>query len=183
MKTLLLAPELFVKDGGIPRTLRLYLKALCELSEPAGSVQLIALNDRIVDSSDLRRYAGPSLRGWEACSGRKARFVRAALRAGRKVDRIVCGHVAQLPVAWAAKKLNPKLKYNLVAHGIEVWGRFSLPERVALRGAERIWCVSEYTRRQLLANCRLPAEKAVVLPNALDPDFVVKIADPSPTDL
>ena len=76
-------------------------------------------------------------------------------------------------MALAAKVLHPRLRYYLVAHGIEVWRPFTLPERLALRGAERIFCVSDYTRQELLRFCPLPEGKAVVLPNALDPSFQI----------
>jgi asparagine synthase (glutamine-hydrolysing) len=170
---LLLAPEIFASEGGIPRMLQLYLKALCELAEPQGTVRLVALNDALIDSSDLRRSSNDRLDDWEVCRRSKARFIRAALRLSSGSNRIICGHVAQLPVALAAKALHPRLKYYLVAHGIEVWRNFTVAERAALRGAEKIFCVSDYTRRELLKHCRLPEGRAVVLPNALDPFFPI----------
>jgi asparagine synthase (glutamine-hydrolysing) len=171
--TLLLAPEIFASEGGIPRILQLYLKALCELAEPDGAVRLATLNDATVTAADRERCANDRLVDWAACSRGKSRFVRAALRLSRGCDRIVCGHVAQLPVALAAKALHPRLKYYLVAHGIEVWHRFSLAERLALRGAEKVLCVSEYTRQSLLQYCPLPEGRTVVLPNGLDPSFPI----------
>src|SRR6185369_4958859 len=92
--------------------------------------------------------------------------------------RLVCGHVAQLPVAWLAKLLNPRLRYYLVAHGIEVWRPFNLSERIALRGAEKILCVSDYTRGELLKYCPLPDGRAVVLHNALAPTFEISAGVP-----
>lgn len=172
-RTLLLAPEIFASEGGIPRILQAYLRALCELADPSGAVRLLALNDSVVDSSDVRRCANDRLEDWFVCSKDKARFVRAALRMSRGCDRVICGHVAQLPVAWLAKRLNPRLRYYLVAHGIEVWRTFSFAERLALRGAEKIFCVSDYTRIELLRHCPLPAGRAVVLHNTLDPWFQI----------
>jgi glycosyltransferase involved in cell wall biosynthesis len=179
MKTLLLAPELFTGGGGIPRILRVYLKAICELSGEADRVRFLSLNDRNVDASDLLRYSGPSLVEWRICSRGKASFVRAAFRMGRVSDRIVCGHVAQLPIAMGVAMLNPGVRFNLVAHGIEVWRPFTLLERMALRRAQCVWCVSEYTRRQLLERCPLPEGRTAVLPNALDP-FLVPPVKPTP---
>jgi phosphatidyl-myo-inositol dimannoside synthase len=88
---------------------------------------------------------------------------------GMASDKIICGHIGQLPLAWMVSKLRPKLSYYLVAHGIEVWRPFSFIERRALKGARCIFCVSEYTRQQLLRHCPLPAVKTAVLHNALDP--------------
>jgi glycosyltransferase involved in cell wall biosynthesis len=172
-RTLLLAPEIFASDGGIPRQLRSYLRALCELAEPGGFVRLVALNDSDLPSAGLRRLAGDKLPVARACGGRQGRFVRAALRHSRSCDRLICGHVAQLPVALAARLVNPRLHYHLVAHGLEVWRQFTRLEWLALRGARRIFCASEFTRRELLRHCPLPADRAVVLPNALDPQFVI----------
>lgn len=169
MKSLLLTPELFTGDGGITRILRLYLKALCELSGKEGQVRLVSLNDDTVDEEKLRLYADGSLVERRVCGRSRLRFVAAAIRMGLRSDVIVCGHVAQLPVAWLVSRIRPGVAYYLVAHGIEVWRPFSLLERAALRGARCVWCVSDYTRGRLLGHCPLPPERVAVLPNALDP--------------
>ena len=171
MNVLLLAPELFTTDSGIPRILRLYLKALCNLAETEGRVRFVALNDNDIDSADLRPYTGKALSQWTSCNHRKFRFVRDVLRLSRNTDIIVCGHVAQLPVAWLASWLRPGLRYMLVAHGIEVWRPFSFLERRALKGAHRILCISEFTRREILQRVRLKEDRLVILPNALDPNL------------
>ncbi len=180
MKSLLLAPELFTGEGGITRILRLYLKALCELAGADDSVRFLSLNDRSIDSGDLARYSTRALQGWEACGRRKLHFVRRGAQLTRRADRIICGHVAQLPVAWLGTRLGRPRPYYLVAHGIEVWRAFSLPERLALRGARRILCVSDYTRRQLQARAALPDEQLAVLPNALDPSLAPAAPAPPP---
>ncbi len=177
-RTLLLAPEIFASEGGIPRILQSYLKALCDLAVPDRAVRLLALNDSAVGSSDVRRSANDTLEDWFVCSRNKSRFIRAALRMSRGCDWIVCGHVAQLPVVWLTQLLHPRLRYALVAHGIEVWRPFTFAERVALRGAEKIFCVSDYTRNELLKHCPLPASRAVVLHNALDPWFEISPGTP-----
>jgi len=167
--TLLLTPEIFSSVGGIARMTQIYLKALCELAAQENrGVRLLALKDAILDSGDARRYSAAALNDWFVCSGDKPRFVREALRMSRGSDRLICCHVAQLPVAWAARRLNPRLRYFLVAHGIEVWRPFTFLERLALRGATRIFCVSEFTRGELLRHCSLREGRAVVLPNAID---------------
>lgn len=172
-RTLLLAPEIFASEGGIPRILQGYLKALCDLTAPGGAVRLVALNDREIAPTGLRA-AGDCLESARGCGRSKPRFIAATLDLARGCDLIVCGHVAQLPVAWLAQKLNPKLRYVLVAHGIEVWRSFNAAERLALRGAERVLCVSDYTRRELLRRCPLPDGRAVVLHNTLDPQFRIE---------
>jgi glycosyltransferase involved in cell wall biosynthesis len=151
------------------RILRLYLKALCDLAEPEGNVRCISLNDAGAEPAELRRYSSTSFVEWVGCSGSKLKFIGASLRLGRRSELIVCGHIAQLPLAWAASFLNPRLSYFLVAHGIEAWRPFTFLELRALRGARGVLCVSEYTRQQVLKYGRIPTEKASVIPNALDP--------------
>jgi glycosyltransferase involved in cell wall biosynthesis len=58
-----------------------------------------------------------------------------------------------------------------VAHGVEVWRSYTWLERVALRGARRILCVSDFTRQEMQRRIALPAARFAVVPNALDPYF------------
>lgn len=178
MRPLLLAPEFFASEGGIARILQSYLKALCDLNESGAPTRLLALNDANLDPKRLEKLTGKHLPEWSACGRSKVRLLREALRLSRDSTDLICGHVFMLPAAWLAKKRNPRLRYHLVAHGIEVWRSFSLAERIALRGATRILCVSDYTRRELLKNCPLPEGRAVVLHNSLDPSFTIALGRP-----
>ena len=180
MNILLLAPEIFTTDSGIPRILRLYLKACCAIAEKRGEhVNFVALNDSMVDTTELKPYSSPALDKWSVCSGDKVRFIRESLRLSKEADLIVCGHVAQLPVAWLARCFKRTLRYTLVAHGIEVWRPFSFWERRALKGAEKIYCISEFTRGEILRRVNLDESRLVVLPNALDPSLELSTASPA----
>lgn len=172
MKALLLSPELFLHEGGIARIMRLYLKALCELAGPTGRVDSLVLNDHPGRDARLARYTDAHFGEQVGCARRKLRFIREAIRLGRHADVLVCGHLHHLAVARIARLCNPRLRYYLVAHGIEVWRPYSPIERRALLGAHRILCISEYTRRQMLRFCpELPPERLVIVPNTLDPHF------------
>jgi phosphatidylinositol alpha-1,6-mannosyltransferase len=172
VKFLLISPELFRHEGGIARIMRLYLKALCEIAGPAGRVDSVVLNDQPGPEPRLARYVNDRLGEHVGCDYRKLRFIRQTLRLAGRADLLICSHVAQLPIAWLAARLNSRLKYLLVAHGIEVWRPYSTLERRALHGAHRIFCVSEYTRRQMLRfSPELDPARLIVLPNTLDPLF------------
>jgi glycosyltransferase involved in cell wall biosynthesis len=178
----LIVPEIFSSEGGIPRILQLYLRALCDLVRPEDQIRLIALNDREFNEADLHRVNGGRVTESKACGRSKIRFVRATMSMGQRSDYLLCGHVAQLPAALAACALNPRLKYDLIAHGVEVWRPLRLLERVALRRARRVFCVSDHTRRELLRRCPLPEGRAIVLPNALDPAFPIRPGAPRTKD-
>lgn len=178
MNTLLISPELFLHEGGIARIMRLYLKALCEQAGPGEQVHSIVLNDRPGPEARLARYTNARLGEHIGCDRRKLGFVRHALRLARQAELIVCGHLHHLPIAQLAQRFNPRLRYCLVAHGIEVWRPYSWLERQALLGAHRVFCVSEYTRRQLLRFLpALAAERLIVVPNTLDPYFAPELND------
>ncbi len=178
MKALLLSPELFLHEGGIARIMRLYLKALCDLAGPAGRVDSLVLNDLPGRDARLPRYTSAQFGEQVGCSRGKLRFIRETIRLGRRADVLVCGHLHQLVIAQLARVFNPRLRYCLVAHGIEVWRPYSLLERRALLGAHRILCISEYTRRSMLRFFpELPAERLVVVPNTLDPYFAPALND------
>jgi glycosyltransferase involved in cell wall biosynthesis len=163
--------------------LRLYLRALCEeaATTPDGRVFLAVLNDKSFPPTILARYTNDRLGKTFAGDRNQRRFFLAALGLGVRSRRIVCGHVRQLFIARLAKFFRPSLDYYLVAHGIDVWRPFGPLERMALRGARRIFCVSDYTRREMMKSCPwLRAEQLAVLPNALDPAFPIVAAPPRP---
>lgn len=180
MKTLLLSPELFLAEGGIARIMRLYLKALCALAGPKDRVDYIALNDHPGTDSRIARYTNERLGEHLGCRRSKFHFTRHALRLSLASDRVVCGHLHQLPVVWLASLLKPSLQYYVVAHGIDVWRPYSALEKFCLLRATRILCISEYTRRQMQRFCReLDSTKLLVVPNTLDPYFAPVDTPPS----
>ncbi|QYM80503.1 glycosyltransferase family 4 protein [Horticoccus luteus] len=172
MKTLLLLPALFDSEGGIERIMRLYTKAFGELAGPGDAVSVIVLNDRTIPAARFEPYRTPSITTVITCARRRLGFLRHLWREARQADRIVCGHIHLLFVARLVTAVGRHLPTSVVAHGIEVWRPFSAFERWALRGTQRILCVSDYTRRQILAACpNLRADQFAVVPNALDPLF------------
>lgn len=170
MGSLLIAPEVFATEGGIARIMRSYLLALAELAPPTG---LIVLNDNEAALQRMPRYLQAHPLTPLVMAGRsKLSFLFACLRHAHKCDQVICGHLHLAPVLRLIKLWRPGFRYQLIAHGIEVWRPYSWIERQALLHAFRILCVSAFTRGEILR--RLPAleaDRLVVLPNALDPDF------------
>ncbi len=170
MKAALLAPEFAATDGGIQRVLRLYLRALSE--DPANrSLALVALNDTDDDFARAPDLARPELNGKPlsraACSRSKPAFVREAWSACSGASRVVCGHLAQLPVAAMATR--PGGRLALVAHGIEVWEKPASIQALALRRCDRVFCVSRHTRDRMRDLHPWLEPRLRVVPNALDP--------------
>jgi glycosyltransferase involved in cell wall biosynthesis len=179
MKTLLLCPALFASHGGIERILRLYLKAVCELSGEDDRVALAVLNDAALTADQLRPFATAALGPVVAGGRRRISFTLRTLLLARHTDRLVCGHANFLPVLRLVRLVNRRAKQVLVAHGTEVWRPFRAGEQAALRQLDAILCVSDYTRQQLLARCPgLDPARCHVQFNALDPSFAIAPAAP-----
>ncbi len=178
MKTVLMVPDIFAGEGGIARIMRLYLKALCDLAEADDEVGYVSLNDRPGDELRADRYANARLRQRVSSDRQKLRFIGAFLWHGVGSDRVVCGHLHHLVVVWFLGLLRPGMPYYLVAHGIEMWRPYGLLEKLSLRGARRVFCISEYTRRQMLRfDPKLNPERLVILPNTFAPWFSTPPAD------
>jgi glycosyltransferase involved in cell wall biosynthesis len=168
----LICPDLFDAEGGIARIMRLYLRALCETAGADDHVGCIPMMDTGDTSARVRMLLGEHSARVENCDRSRVGFLFLVLMRGWRSDRIVCGHLHQLIIARLAKIFRPRLSYSMVAHGIEVWRPYSLLEKAALRGAHRILCVSEYTRRQMLRfDPALDPRRLVVVPNTFDPGF------------
>lgn len=179
MKTLLICPDLFNAEGGIARIMRLYLRSLCEQAAPGDEVGCVVQLDSGDTSARLKMLLGEHQVRVDNCERNRVGFLLVVLLRGFSARRIVCGHLHQLIIARLAQIFNPRLDYYLVAHGIEVWRPYTLLERAALRNARGLFCVSEYTRRQMLRfDSWLRPERLVVLPNTFDPVF--KTAGNSP---
>ena len=152
--------------------MRLYLRALGELTPPSQCLYALTLNDRSVDPAQLAPYNTPALDRIIACGRNKLAFAWHTLRLSRRSGRIICGHINLLRLAHLARNLHPSLEVWLIAHGIEVWRDFSAGERRALAATRRIVCVSDYTRREIARRCpEITTDRLVVVPNALDPQF------------
>lgn len=177
MKALLLCPELYATEGGIPRMSRLYLRALIE-DRSYRQISLIVLNDSQLPAKRVTTDESATRVKAFSAGGGRLRFVLRTLGEARAARRLICGHLHLLPVARLAQLLNPRLAIYLVAHGIEIDRPIGFLLRWALRGTTRIWCVSADTRARLLTRQPdLPASRMLVLPNAFEPTL---ISPPSP---
>lgn len=181
MKTVLLSPELFLAEGGIARIMRLYLKGLCENAAPGDTITSVVLNDSPADDPRLAQFSTAVLDRNIGCQRSKAACVRAVWQATRSADLIICGHLHQLTLVWFIRQLRPQLRCALVAHGIEVWRPYRPLERRALLATDRILCISDYTRRQLLRfEPRLDPARLLIVPNTMDPFFAPPADAPLP---
>jgi phosphatidylinositol alpha-1,6-mannosyltransferase len=179
-RILLLLPEAFEGAGGI----QMFCRSLCLAAgrwaqKNSGSVGAIVLNDHVAPDS---RYVDGEFRSFTRAGGSKFKFVSSYLAqvATCKPDLIVVGHVGLSPLALLALPLNHPAKVCVIAYGIEVWRSLTLAQKSALRRADRVLAISEYTRSELLKRNRLDPDDVTLLPCPLDPYWSVEAAPASP---
>ena len=80
---------------------------------------------------------------------------------------ILSTHLNFLPVAYQLNRL-VGIPYWVVAHGIEAWNIQKPSIKRALRQADCILAVSNYTRNRLIQEQGLPSSQVKVLPNTFD---------------
>jgi glycosyltransferase involved in cell wall biosynthesis len=167
MKTLFLTLRTFSATGGIEKVCRIMGKALYEDSiENDGLLQVCSMYDKQQDAFGNPYFPSESFRGFGI---NKLRFMKQMVQSGSKYDRVILSHINLLPVGWLIKKLSPRTKIILLAHGIEIWYPVIARKRKMLRNCDKIMAVSTYTKNQVGAIHGIPAHKIEVLNNCLDP--------------
>lgn len=154
-------------NGGIQRFNRTLLAACAVLG---AECDVLSLHDTgptmaaAADTSQLARVIG--------FSGNRSLFALAAAAWlwNARYDWLLVGHIHFLEMAAAVRVLRAfdRPKIIVIAHGIEAWSGIGPMRRHALLRAEKILCVSEYTRRRILEQApHLDAAKLCLFPNTL----------------
>lgn len=164
-----LFPELS-EVGGIQQVSRhaggVLLKMARERNLPC---QLLGFNDARGLGSFRVGLEEYSFRGF----GRdKLALVSFLLRAVPQLEVLYIGHVNLAPLGLLLRLVRPRIKYWVVAHGIEVWQPLPILRRFALRQAWGVLSVSAYTANQMIGSQKLNPQKVFLLPPALDPSFM-----------
>ena len=142
-------------------------KALYEESlQNDGLLQVCSMYDKQEDAFGNLYFPAENFRGFGI---NKLRFARQMIRAGGKHDLVVISHINLLLIGAIIKKMSPRTRIFLMAHGIEVWKPLSARKRRWLRNCDTIIAVSSFTANKVMAQHGVAREKCVVLNNCLDP--------------
>jgi glycosyltransferase involved in cell wall biosynthesis len=168
------APDLFDRGGGIARIARATALACHRFVEAqGGQLTALALHDEGGQRDHRRLPQGAEYQGF---CGSRLGLARAVLerawRPGHALT-IYC-HVNLAALGCLSP---PQQPYVVVAHGIEVWSELPRLRRRALRRAQAVWPVSEYTARVVQRLHGVEAERCRVVHNCLDPYWTVAASD------
>ena len=163
---LLLSLQTFSNHGGVAqvsKNLCSTLSAICK--DQHKELKCLSLYDGLPDE----KYIQPArFKGFKHC---RIKFLAQVLNDQRKATTIVLTHVNLLPIAWIIRKLNRKVSFILIAHGVEIWRELSGWEKRFLKEEATIWAVSAFTKSVIEKIQDLPPDRIQVLHNSLDPHF------------
>jgi phosphatidyl-myo-inositol dimannoside synthase len=111
------------------------------------------------------------------------KFIAEAIKLGRQCDTIILSHINMASVGLVIKLLNPKCKVMLIAHGIEVWRPLTIFKKIFLKNCDKIICVSEFTRSEVIRRHHSPTSKCIVINNAIDPFLKLPVDIDKPDNL
>ena len=143
------------------------------------TLKVMSMHDAKNDALGNEYFPAEIFYGYGAA---KATFITEAVKEGIKSNLVILSHFNLLLAAWLIKKIAPKTKVVLIAHGIEVWQPLDLRHSKMLNACDRIISVSSFTKNKIIELHNLPAEKCVVLNNCIDP-FLEKPATKTRSEL
>lgn len=121
----------------------------------------------LYDNSFDKKYI--SQEKFKSFNNNKILFIIKTILLGIKSDINIFSHIHLSVIAVLIRIMNRKSKIIFQLHGIEVWRDLSFVQKLALRIADQIICVSDYTKNVLLNKYSDLSEKVIVLNNSLDP--------------
>jgi phosphatidylinositol alpha-1,6-mannosyltransferase len=165
-KVMLYSLQSFSTTGGIQKMSRTLAHALHTIAiQRKWEFNMYSLYDAYYDL--MPQYVPTE--NFRAFEGNKLEFVLRAVKNGAESDIVVLTHINLSLVGLLIKQINPKCKIWLIAHGIEVWRPVSLIKKSFLKRCNKVICVSNYTRDQVIKWHHVHPELCIVLNNALDP--------------
>ena len=149
---------------------RLVCRALDEIGEAGKTIEkrvLIATDHESDVSGPAAEFSTVTL---EACGGKRLRFIGRAIGLALRhhVDVMLIGHVNYASLGLLVKCLRPGMRYGVIVYGIDVWTRLSMVKRRALRGADFIGSISEYTKQKVVEVQGVAPNRVHVLSNTIE---------------
>ena len=166
-KILFLTLNVFSATGGIEKVCRIAGRALEDYTTIHDQrLYINALHDKKGSGKDNSYFNDSIIQSFDAGI---SSFIINSLAKGRTARLVILSHINLLVVGWLIKKINPKVRLVLFAHGIEIWDNLSARRIKMLQACDLILAVSSYTRSVIIEKQYSSPDKVVVLNNCLDP--------------
>lgn len=180
-KILFLTLKTFSFTGGIEKVCRVFTRTLYDLSVKDLIIpKAFSMYDNQKDR-DSKYILKEQFKGFK---GKQVEFSLSALAEGIRSHTVILSHINLLFIALLIKKLSPKTKIILFAHGIEVWRDLKKWKQTFLqKECDEIWAVSTYTANDLQERHKVPADRIKVVHNCLDPFLEIPTDFSKPEEL
>lgn len=169
-KVLFLTLKTFSFTGGIEKVCRSLSRVLYDLSEEELIQSTVySMYDKNTDR-DSRYLSKNQFHGF---NGNREKFVIQSFLSGLKADVILLSHIHLINIVYFIKKIHPRKKIYLLAHGIEIWKKLSDTKLKMLNQLDKIICVSQFTANKIMNMHHIPSSQLEVLNNCLDPFYYI----------
>jgi phosphatidylinositol alpha-1,6-mannosyltransferase len=164
-KITLLTLQTFSATGGIQKMTRTLAHALTDVAaRNSWTFKLWSVYDKNTDI--MPQYISPA--NFIGFKDRRFLFAIKALKLAITSDLVILSHINMAVIGVALKLLNPKCQVWLIAHGIEVWRPLSSMRHWFLKRCDKIVCVSNFTKDEMIRRHQIDITKCEVLNNAVD---------------
>ncbi|NEU06815.1 glycosyltransferase family 4 protein [Flavihumibacter sp. R14] len=178
-RVLFLTLHTFSLTGGIEEVCRVFSRVLFDMGFKLQNIGVYSMYDRNSDR-DSRYIDRINFRGYR---GLRSLFVAETVRRGIRSEVVILSHINLLFVAVIIKKLAPKTRIVLYAHGTEVWRNIKTWKQKFIARHCEVWAVSEFTSEKLQQMHQVPAQSITVIPNCLDPYLEIPVEFAKPEEL
>jgi phosphatidylinositol alpha-1,6-mannosyltransferase len=165
-KILLFTLQSFSTTGGIQKMTRTLAHSLNQISVKNNwGFDMYSAYD--ADRDLMPQYLpAEKFRGFNA---NRSAFALQAVKKGIQSDVVILTHINLALVGLIIKKISPKTQVWLIAHGIEVWRPLSFIKNALLKACDKVICVSNFTKQEMISRHQINADKCSILNNAIDP--------------
>ena len=169
-------PNIFAFKGGIQVYSNFLLQAIQNLYQEANYSVFLKHDKSYLSKNEYLPNTNFHFAGKIPLSLRTPLFAAQLIANGiwQKPDLIITTHLNFTVAAYLLKRLTG-IPYITIAHGVEAWNITNPTKQKALQYADKIFAVSNYTRKRLLREQDLEPSKVALLPNTFDCDrFTIK---------
>ena len=179
-KIILFTLQTFSTTGGIQKMTRTLAHSLYVLAQRnEWDFKLWSAYDSAQDLMD-QYLPAEKFKGF---STNRISFVLKAESTAKKPDIIIISHINLAIIGYFLKIINPKCKVWLIAHGVEVWRPLSWFKNLFLKRCDKIICVSNFTKQQMVERHHTDPDLCAVLNNAVDPFMKLPVTFTKPGHL
>jgi len=179
-KIFLFSLQTFSTTGGIQKMTRTLAHSLQQVAlRNQWDFKLWSAYDA---SNDLMPQYLPA-ENFKGFSINRGSFALNSLKIASRSDVIIISHINMASVGLIIKTINPKCKVWLIAHGIEVWRPLSFIKKLFLKRCDKIICVSNFTKQEMIRWHKVNTNKCEVLNNAVDPFMNLPVSFTKPEHL